>query len=147
MKLNFEKWLDNSLLSGNSRSLFDSAVVCYKSNVPSAALLMSYLGFMLILKERVMKAKKPVIFPDGIWNGIIENLKNDEKWENEVLNVVRQKDKLDKKGDVYQSAVFIINDNLRSQIEHWKDRRNDCAHNKDNIIISSHVETFWSTLR
>ncbi|NJM79738.1 MAG: hypothetical protein HC854_09145, partial [Flavobacterium sp.] len=36
---------------------------------------------------------------------------------------------------------------VRQQIKYWKDRRNDCAHFKQNEINISHVEIFWSFLK
>ncbi|MGE6719368.1 hypothetical protein ACQKGD_18605 [Peribacillus frigoritolerans] len=36
-----------------------------------------------------------------------------------------------------------MSDDVKKQYFYWKDRRNDCAHGKDNKIGMSHVETFW----
>ena len=39
--------------------------------------------------------------------------------------------------------MFLLTDDLRSQVQYWKNRRNDCAHSKQNAIGSPHVESFW----
>ena len=36
---------------------------------------------------------------------------------------------------------------IRNQIHYWKNRRNDCAHSKVNIIDACHVEAFWTFLQ
>lgn len=41
------------------------------------------------------------------------------------------------------AEIFLINDDIRHQIEYWKNRRNDCAHIRKNQINHSHVESFW----
>ncbi|MGJ1269527.1 hypothetical protein ACR78G_20200 [Sphingobacterium spiritivorum] len=147
MKLKFQSWLENNNFSVNTKHLFDSAVKCYKSEVPTAALLMSYIGFLLVLKERIMNANKPTLFPQNSWNNILNNLKNDSNWEEITLNAVLQQAKFDSTKTRTQDPIFVINDNMRAQIIYWKDRRNDCAHSKDNEITSSHVEAFWSFLQ
>ena len=38
---------------------------------------------------------------------------------------------------------FVIGDDLRKQYEYFRSVRNDCAHAKNNIIGSSHVEVLW----
>lgn len=36
---------------------------------------------------------------------------------------------------------------MRQQAIYWKNRRNDCAHSKRNIITDVHVESFWYFLK
>ncbi|MDA6151220.1 hypothetical protein OSK18_27385, partial [Escherichia coli] len=38
-------------------------------------------------------------------------------------------------------------EDLRQQAIYWKNRRNDCAHSKRNIITDVHVESFWYFLK
>ena len=38
------------------------------------------------------------------------------------------------------APIFVVPDDLRRQVEFWKDRRNDCAHSKDNKITPAYVE-------
>ena len=54
MKLNIETWLETAKLPAESRHLFDDAIKCYKAEAFTAGMLMSYLGFLIILKNRIM---------------------------------------------------------------------------------------------
>lgn len=148
MKLKFETWIVENHFPENAKNLFKTSVDCYKAQAYSASLLMAYLGFLVTLKERVMSAEKPSLFPPGLWKTLLMNLKNEDKWEESIFDASVQKEKTDgvKPPKRTQDPVFVINDNLRTQIRYWKDRRNDCVHNKDNIITISHVETFWTFL-
>jgi len=146
MKLKFQTWVESGHFSENAKHLLNTSVTCYKGEAYTAALLMSYLGFLVILKDRVMKANKPALFPQPSWDDMIEGLKNEDKWEERIFTAVLQQEKTNSTKVRVQDPVFVINDNLRNQIRFWKDRRNDCAHNKDNAITFSHVEAFWSFL-
>lgn len=149
MKLKFETWIVENHFPENAKNLFKTSADCYKAQAYSASLLMGYLGFLVTLKERVMSAEKPNLFPSGLWKNLITNLKNEDKWEESIFNASLQKEKTDgaKPSVRTQDPVFVINDNLRTQIRYWKDRRNDCVHNKDNSITISHVENFWTFLQ
>jgi hypothetical protein len=149
MKLKFEIWTEENPLPENTKNLFITSVNCYKAQAYNASLLMAYLGFLVTLKERVMSAEKPALFPDHLWKNLISNLKNEDKWEESIFDASMQKEKMngEKPPVRTQDPVFVINDNLRTQIRYWKDRRNDCVHNKDNIITNFHVENFWTFLQ
>lgn len=146
MKLKFENWLDKNDFKIDAKHLFISAVKCYKADVQTAALLLSYLGFMVVLKHRILSANKPKVFPQPTWDKIQNGILNEDKWEENVLNAVLQQEKKDSANKRIQDPVFVISENLRTQIKYWKDRRNDCAHNKDNQIMQHNVEAFWGFL-
>jgi len=148
MKLKFESWIETSSFSRNAQALFEASVGCYKAQVYTASLLMSYLGFLTVLKDRVMAGAKPALFKQELWDGLINNLKNEDKWEESIYDASLQQEKTTggKPATRTQDPVFVINDNLRNQIRYWKDRRNDCVHNKDNQITIAHVESFWAFL-
>jgi len=148
MKLNFELWSEGDYFSENARGLFKASADCYKAQVYTASLLMAYLGFLVVLKERVMRAAKPAIFPEGLWDNMILKLKDEDRWEEAIFDAAVQREKPEGSvgSDRTRDPVFVINDNLRLQIKYWKDRRNDCVHNKDNRITISHVESFWNFL-
>lgn len=137
MKLSIEKWVEEKGFSKKVSVLFDEAVICYKNQAYRASLLYSYLGFLTIIKGVMLKAKKPSYFEDGEWDVRLRNIRNDRIWEEEIFK------SLMKKGD---KPVFPISESLRLEINYWKDRRNDCAHFKDNEITGSHTENFWSFL-
>lgn len=143
MKLRFKDWVDTGHFSKNADHLFNSSITCYKAEANTAALIMGYLGFLVVLKERIMKATKPAIYDQHAWNDIINNLKDEDRWEEQVFSTVMAHEKLNGAKQVVRERVFVFNESVRNQIRYWKDRRNDCAHHKDNIIGSSHVESFW----
>jgi len=134
MKLEFEKWLEKQKFSEDTMDVFREAVICYKASAYRSALLMSYVGFMSIIRDKLINTKH---IPDGFkkeeWiNSVIKGICNHEHWENNTFEILKDKQK-----------AFNISDNLRNQIYYWRNRRNDCAHNKNNKISYSHVESFW----
>ncbi|MCX6212943.1 hypothetical protein [Spirosoma sp.] len=148
MTLPIENWLENQNYSKNITFLFTDSIVCYKSGAYRASLLFSYLGFLTILKERIVASNKSNIFPDGEWEKIISLLQEEDSWESAVFDATQQKEKIDSLTRVRsKDPIFSISENLRIQIKYWKDRRNDCAHYKDNIIDTYHVEAFWGFIQ
>jgi hypothetical protein len=146
MKIKFEKWIENGHFSENAKHLLGTSVTCYKAEAYTAALLMGYLGFFVILKERIIKANKPALYPPPLWESLLQELRNEDKWEERIFTSALQQEKTNSTKVRIQDPIFVINDNIRNQIRYWKDRRNDCAHNKDNAITIAHVESFWSFL-
>lgn len=144
MKLKFQTWVGQANFPVNATHLLETAIICYKTEVYTAALLMSYLGLLTLLKDRVMTANKPSLFPEREWEKILRNLRNEDKWESEIFDVVIRQEKLNSNGQRERDPVFLINENLRTQFRYWRDRRNDVAHHKDNAITGAHVEAFWN---
>lgn len=145
MKLRIENWIANNNFSEDVNILFKDAVTCYKAGANRASLLFSYLAFLTILKERIIDGVKPTLISQGEWNNIISKLQNEDLWEANVFDAIQRQGKIDQSSKLrIKDPIFNINENLRLQIKYWKDRRNDCAHYKDNIIDTSHVETFWT---
>lgn len=137
MKLPFEEWTIEKHFSRNVSKLFGEAFICYKGAAYRASLLFSYLGFLTLIKEIIIKSTKPTAIPQGRWDDIIRKLQSDESWEKAVYEEIINS----------SSPIFNINDDLRQQVKYWKDRRNDCAHFKTNEIESHHTESFWSFVR
>jgi len=146
MKLIFELWINKNPFSENAKHLFGDAILCYKTEAYTASLLMSYLGFLTVIKDRLMASNKPSLFPQGEWEALLRDLQNEDKWENTVFNSLQQAEKTDSLKKRIKDPIFNITDSLRIQIKYWKDRRNDCAHFKDNNINNAHVESFWTFL-
>lgn len=145
MKLRIENWIDNNNFSEDVNVLFSDAVTCYKSGANRASLLFSYLAFLTILKERIIGGTKPNLFEEDYWNNLIAKLQNENLWEANVFESTQQREKIDQATKQRtRDPIFNINEDLRLQIKYWKDRRNDCAHYKDNIIDTFHVESFWA---
>ncbi|MBG9447293.1 hypothetical protein [Cytobacillus firmus] len=138
MRLRFEEWITSQEISEEAKSLIDEALLCYKATAYKASLLFSYLCFQTIIRDRMLNAHKPDNIPEGMWNDILRNLRNEDKWDSTVYdNLQRQTPK----------EIFLLNDDIRNQITYWKNRRNDCAHSKNNKITVSHVESFWTFIR
>ncbi|RLJ69325.1 hypothetical protein [Pedobacter alluvionis] len=144
MKLKFETWIEKNHYSDNALALFKSSIECYKAQVYPASLLMGYLGFVVVLKDRIMEAEMPSGFPQQLWIDAIRELQNEDLWEAAAFNAVMRQEI--SQGPKAGPPFFPINDSLRNQIRYWKDRRNDCAHNKDNEINISHVDGLWAFL-
>jgi len=144
MNHKFQKWVDSSHFSPDARHLLDNSITCYNSEAYTAALIMGYLGFLLTLKERLMAANKPGVFPLNDWNVIISELRDENKWEQALMNAVMMRENRNPGRE--RDAIFPMSEGLRIQIEYWRGRRNDCAHHKDNAILGAHVEAFWSFL-
>lgn len=137
MKLSIESWLDEKGYNTEVKKLFHESIICYKNSAYRASLLFSYLGFLTIIKETIIKSPKPASIPEGRWESLIKDIKKDDKWESTLFDAMQNA----------SSPIFNMNDDLRIQIKYWKDRRNDCAHFKRNEIESHHIESFWSFLK
>ena len=138
MKLQIEVWLDGQNFNTNSNSLFNESIRAYKASAYKAGLLFSYLGFLTVIKERIIRSTMPPGTPPGLWTHIQRGIQNEEKWDAAVFDAIKQKDPV---------PVFILPDTIRRDVEYWKDRRNDCAHFKVEDIGAHHVDCFWSFLQ
>ncbi|MEN1938290.1 hypothetical protein AAIE21_22610 [Paenibacillus sp. 102] len=112
------------------------SILCYRVGAYRASFLMSYLGFMKILKERLLKSECPALVKDDKWEEVREKIKNDNAWETAVFNTTQSR-----AGS--QNNYYLINDEIMEDIKFWKRKRNECAHAKDTVIGYSHVDMFW----
>lgn len=135
MKLWIDERFETSL--DEIKSLFVESVICYRSGAYRASLLYSYLGFLTHIKVLIIKTKRPSSVPQGRWDLIIASLNDEDKWEETVFNELKNS----------TNPIFNIAEHLRTSIKYWKDRRNDCAHFKQNEVNSNHVEIFWAFLK
>ncbi|WP_336863063.1 hypothetical protein [Peribacillus frigoritolerans] len=134
MRLHFEEWIKDQKISYRTEELIDEAILCYRAKAYKASLLFSYLSFQNIIKERILSADSPPGYPSKLWGNIQGGLRDDDKWESKIIECIDR----NKPG-----SIFRLSDDVKKQYFYWKDRRNDCAHGKDNKIGMSHVETFW----
>lgn len=137
MRHPFERWLAEQDLSEEARSLLNEGVDAFMTNAFRAAFIMSYLGFMTVLRDRLLRADMPEGFTRSRWSTKIAKIRNSETWDGEVFTCVQQK----------TPDVFSLPEDLRLQVQFYKDRRNDCAHGKQNGMGYELVETFWSFVR
>lgn len=132
-----KKWLDEQNISEEAVSIFEESMICYGAQAWKSALLMSYVGFLTIVRERILGALTPVGFPQTAWEQKGRDLRNPDKWDANAFSCTQQRS---------PSQIFLVSDDLRHQVEFWKNRRNDCAHSKPNLITEGHVESFYSFL-
>ena len=145
MKLRIDEWIESNKFSMIVNALLKDSSLCYKAGAYRASLLFSYLGFLTILKERIISANKPQNYIDGQWNNLVSKLNNEDKWEEAVFDSTQQKVKRNQTTKIItRDPVFSIKDDIREQIRYWKNRRNDCAHFKENNIDYYHIESFWA---
>lgn len=140
----FTKWLNNFpefAVGTEAREMLDDAMTCYVHDIPRPALILSYLAFCITVKENILSSSMPSGHDAGRWSNRMSNLRSDDKWEEELQNCVAMQ--RDKSKTPVVEPVFDIPDHLREDFKYWKNRRNDCAHYKRNIISLSHVCAFW----
>lgn len=140
----FTKWLNNFpefAVGTEVREMLDDAMTCYVHDIPRPALILSYLAFCITVKENILSSSMPSGHDAGRWSNRMSNLRSDDKWEEELQNCVAMQ--RDKSKTPVVEPVFDIPDHLREDFKYWKNRRNDCAHYKRNIISLSHVCAFW----
>ncbi|MFN7253551.1 MAG: hypothetical protein ACK4M9_22675 [Anaerobacillus sp.] len=142
MKLEIEQWISNQNFSGDVNTLFQESIICYKNAAYRSAFLMSYMGFLLTIKERVLQGNYSDYPDSSKWTNSIKNLRNEDKWEAEVNNMLSQKDK-----ETQKNKYFLISENIMEDIKYFRRRRNDCAHAKTVMIDHSHVENLWNFMQ
>jgi len=135
MNLPIQNWLNTQKISREASSSFDESFICFKVGAYKASLLFAYLGFMNVIRDRIIAAPAPTGITPQHWAGIQSNAKGPETWEKVVFDVIQQKQ---------PSPVFDVPEDLRNQVKYWKDRRNDCAHSRQNKIIAAHVESLYA---
>jgi hypothetical protein len=140
MQIYFESWIKSQDISQDAKLLFEEAIKCYRVGAYRASFLMSYLGFMKALRDRLLRSDKPDLVHEEDWKKTRNDLKDDKIWEEAVYKTTQEK-----QGKL--SKVYLINNDLIEEIPYWRKKRNESAHAKDTIIGYSHVETFWLFLQ
>lgn len=143
MKLPFEAWVEKQNFKHNIKVLFDESIICYKAKAYRAALLFSYLGFTKILQNRILTSSNPENYEEREWTEYVQaSLRKPDNWDLSLFKFTQQKGT-----SASPKVIFDIPDELREQIKYWKNRRNECAHAKDEPIDYFHVESFWLFLQ
>lgn len=138
MKLSFERWIEQQRLTRDASLLFEEAVICYRARAYRAALTLSYLGFFAILRRRVLDSGPPPGAAQDRWEANQRRVSDDDTRDRQLFDLIQQQQ---------PSPVFAIPPQLRVQVTYWRDRRNACAHAKDEAIDHAHVDAFWLFLR
>lgn len=137
MRLQIEDWLSTQHLDNDAMELLKESIICYKASAYRASFILSYLGFMTTLKNRMLNGDQPTVIDENKWKNKLDNLRDEDKWEKEVFNLlINGKD-----------SVFLITDEIRLQVKYWKDRRNDCVHFKNELVDYALIESFWKFLK
>jgi len=148
VRIHFESWIKEQDVSGSAQTLFNESIMCYRVGAYRAAFIMSYLGFFRTIKDRLLNSDVPELIYKEDWKKTINDLNNDEIWEETVMKTIEEK--TGKKRDPIsekRSKVFLIKNDLIREVHYWRQKRNECAHAKDTIIGNSHVEMFWLFLQ
>ena len=135
MQLEIEKWIVQQGLNSKVLPLFQESIKSYKAGAYKAGLLFSYLGFMTILKERLLKSAAPPGISTTLWSQITSEIQSAETWDKSIFEATQRQN---------PATIFPVSDSIRREVIYWKDRRNDCAHFKHEKIDYHHVESFWS---
>jgi hypothetical protein len=138
MKIGFQLWITEQHPSQEALECFEESFLCYRVGAYRAALLFSYVGFQTFLRERIIAAPAPAGITAARWNGIQGRVQNDDTWDQAVFDTTQQR---------APAPIFLVTEDVRHQMMYWKNRRNDCAHSKDNIIEPAHVEGIWAFIR
>jgi len=131
MILALEKWLEGQKHSLEANSCFQESFVCFRAGANKAALLFAYLGFMNVIRDRILASPCPTGISLSQWTNIQTNMRRAETWDSAAFDATQQQ---------RPAPVFVVTEDLRRQTAFWKDRRNDCAHSKDNKITPAYVE-------
>ncbi|WP_044185962.1 hypothetical protein [Hyalangium minutum] len=138
MQLPIERWTQENNLPKEARVALEEATRCFKAGAYRAALLFSYLGWSLTVRLRILSAKCPTGIIPAQWNQILLDLQNEDTWDSQTFDCTQMRS---------PREIFHVSDDLRQQVKYWRDRRNDCAHFKNDEIASAHVEAFWLFLQ
>lgn len=135
---NFEDWLYSHKkdFKEDVYGLFSDSLKCYKMDIDRPAYLLAYLGMMLYLRGAIMRGKKPDAFEEKEWQSILRDIQNDNNWESETMDRVKQCNK--------GKIVLCMPEEVRKKFEYWRDLRNVCAHYKEYRFIKAHTLTLYS---
>ena len=137
----FVKWLNiyDEFREGTAlRDILNDAIRCYRHDIARPALMLSYIAFIQAVRSNLLNSDKPEGFNEKRWNATMAKLRNDNKWDEEVIECIKNRG-----NGVDNPPFFDLSDTLRNDVCYWRSRRNDCAHYKDSEITLSHVSAFW----
>jgi len=135
MNLPLQNWLNAQKISKEALSSFEESFICFKVGAYKASLLFAYLGFMNVIRDRIIAAPLPTGIAANLWVRIQAEANTPDTWDKAVFDAIQRKN---------PAPIFVVSDDIRDQVKYWKDRRNDCAHSKQNKIIASHVESLYA---
>lgn len=139
MRVQFEEWVKENLISEDAKNLFFESVSCYRIGAYRSAFIMSYIGFQNILRQRILDAK---IRPNGIteenWDTICSKLRDEDTWDAEVSNAVKRS---------APNNIFLIPASTVAIYEAFRCISNICAHGKSGNVSYYQIEHLWSFIQ
>ncbi|MFD1130722.1 hypothetical protein [Paenibacillus sp. PDC88] len=144
MKIDFELWIEkqHQTIPAAAKEIFDEAIICYKASAIRGAFILSYLGFITIVRERLLLSGQPnpELLPEkASWESIQSNLRKPEQWDYQVNSLIGKRSE---KNEANEKTIFLIPKTVKNDAIYFREKRNDCAHGKD-IISYPHVESLW----
>ncbi|WBL25081.1 hypothetical protein [Zunongwangia sp. HGR-M22] len=136
MRLEIEKWLEIQNFNENTEGLFGESILCFKNGAYRSSLLYSYLGFLNVIRYRILESSIPSGFQQGRWELLRRELNDVEIWDGKAYDALVTNN----------PPIFPISASIRRELDYWRDKRNDCAHFKKERIDYFHTESFWSFL-
>lgn len=133
----FEAWVKGQVLTSAATLCFDESVMCYKAGGYRAAYAFSYVGFLNLLRHRIINTKRPLRFASHEWSKIKADLKT-EGWEYAVCRGIQKQ----RKGN---STIFIISEKLLENTNYMAKLYLHCiTPDVANIIIEPDVTYLWA---
>lgn len=112
MNIKFETWINEQDFSDNAKALFEESIKCFRVSAYRGAYLLSYVGFLVVIKERLLVSAKPQGIRNEQWeNDVLKKIRNDDRWEEETYNILNKRDQGSK------SKYFLVNNHLLNDIE------------------------------
>lgn len=108
--------------------------LCYRNCAYRGALLFAFSAFLTAIRKKVVDSGKPSAVVQGEWDNLLVNLYDDDKMEKEVLKIINDS----------TGKYFSISPALKQEVEYWKNKRNVCAHWKQDIIDADIAGGFYS---
>lgn len=142
----FKEWLIENNFENNA--LFQEAITCYCNKADRAAYLLSYLAFMEYLRNCLINYKgTPIEYEKKLkdeeksnsekksesWEQKVEYLKNEDKWEGALNNIIYCE----------KYNIFCYDRKVKAEFGQKKNNRNACVHNKERFISKATVEDLW----
>lgn len=137
--IKFEKWISEQDFSEYAVKIFNEAIMCYKVGAYRSAFIDSYIGFYIVIKDRVMirQNSKPNYIEKNKWEKSVNGLKNEESWEKLLHNYIKDKS---------EESIFKLNDEIRTDLESLRIKRNKIVHGINEEISPIQVEYLWEEI-
>ena len=147
MKHHFEEWYENlyykRIISDSVKELFEESVKCHKAGVYRSAIVMGFIGFCMLIKDRVYLYRHEIDRETTNHSNkdhitIRDDAFQDENnWDSEF-----NKNIIDKDGKF--SAIFENSADFRKGWFYWRAHRNTGAHGRSYKLNNSDIESLYN---